>query len=74
MERSTRVEQAPGTVTGVALVVWGLVRALDEHLLLGQESGSGSVGVQIAGLAMALGGLVILVSVARKLQKAELIH
>lgn len=49
-----------GVITGVALVVWGLVRALDEHLLLGQESHSGSVGVQLAGVALALAGIVIL--------------
>ncbi len=49
-----------GTVTGSAMVVWGLVRAYDEHWLLGQESGAGSVGVQIAGLVLALGGVFVL--------------
>lgn len=48
-----------GTVTGVALTVWGVVRAADERWLLGQQSHSGSVGVQLAGLAMALAGVVI---------------
>jgi hypothetical protein len=37
------------------------VRALDERLLLGQESHSGSVGVQIAGLVLALLGVLVLV-------------
>jgi phosphatidylglycerol:prolipoprotein diacylglycerol transferase len=50
-----------GVVTSVAMIVWGPVRALDERLLLGQESHSGSIGVQIAGLVLALGGGVVLV-------------
>lgn len=50
-----------GVITGVAMVVWGLVRSLDERLLLGQESHSGSLGVQIAGVVLALGGLVLIV-------------
>ena len=50
-----------GVVTGVAMFVWGLVRALDERLLLGQESHSGSLGVQLAGLVLALGGVVLIV-------------
>jgi len=29
------------------MIVWGIVRTTDEHFLLGQESHSGSVGVQI---------------------------
>lgn len=49
-----------GVVTGVAMIVWGLVRALDERLLLGQQSHSGSVGVQIAGVVLALAGASLL--------------
>jgi prolipoprotein diacylglyceryltransferase len=49
-----------GVVTGVGMIVWGLVRALDERLLLGQQSHSGSVGVQIAGLVLAACGAVLL--------------
>jgi hypothetical protein len=41
------------------MIVWGLVRAFDEHWLLGQESHSGSIGVQFAGLALALAGVLI---------------
>ena len=55
-----------GLITGVALVVWGAVRALDEHFLLGQDSKSGSVGVQLAGVAMALLGAAILVRAGRR--------
>lgn len=50
-----------GALSGVAMIIWGLVRAYDEHWLLGQESRSGSVGVQIAGLVLALAGVAILV-------------
>lgn len=49
-----------GTISGVAMIVWGLVRAADEHWLLGEQSRSGSIGVQIAGLVLALGGVAVL--------------
>jgi hypothetical protein len=41
------------------MTVWGLVRAYDEHWLLGEQSHSGSVGVQVAGLLLALAGVVL---------------
>jgi phosphatidylglycerol:prolipoprotein diacylglycerol transferase len=50
-----------GVVTGVAMIIWGIVRSTDERLLLGQESHSGSLGVQIAGIVLALGGVIVLV-------------
>ncbi len=50
-----------GVVTGLGMIVWGLVRALDERLLLGQESHSGSIGVQLAGVALAVGGVITLI-------------
>jgi prolipoprotein diacylglyceryltransferase len=65
LERRLTPGRATGAVTGAALVVWGLVRALDERLLLGQQSHSGSLGVQIAGVGLAVIGAVILVRVAR---------
>ncbi len=49
-----------GAISGIAMIVWGLVRAGDEHWLLGQQSHSGSLGVQVAGLVLALGGLLML--------------
>jgi phosphatidylglycerol---prolipoprotein diacylglyceryl transferase len=52
-----------GRLSGVALVVWGVVRSLDERLLLGQQSRSGSLDVQAAGLALAALGVVVLVRV-----------
>jgi hypothetical protein len=62
-EKKWRGARRPGVLTGAALVVWGLVRSLDEKLLLGQESHSGSVGVQVAGLVLAAMGLAVLVRV-----------
>jgi phosphatidylglycerol:prolipoprotein diacylglycerol transferase len=56
-----RPHRRVGVITGVAMIVWGLVRALDERLLLGQQSHSGSVGVQIAGLVLALSGAVLVI-------------
>lgn len=57
----TRLKNVTGFITSIGMIVWGLVRATDERLLLGQESHSGSVGVQLAGLALALAGVVTLV-------------
>ncbi len=54
--RSRRV----GLVSGVALVLWGLVRSADEYFLLGQNSHSGSIGVQIAGVILSLVGVALL--------------
>ena len=59
------VKRRAGVVTGVAMTVWGLVRALDERLLLGQHSHSGSLGVQLAGIVLALSGIAVLVLSAR---------
>ena len=47
-----------GAITAVAMIVWGLVRAYDERWLLGEQSHSGSIGVQWAGLALAAAGAV----------------
>ncbi len=48
-----------GGVSAVAMTVWGLVRAVDERLLLGQQSHSGSIGVQVASLVLAAAGVVL---------------
>ena len=47
------------------MFVWGIVRALDEKLLLGQQSHSGSVGVQISGIVLSAAGLLILLKALR---------
>lgn len=51
---------APGLVTGLAMVIWGTTRAIDEHYLLGDIGHTGSVLVQAAGAALVLGGAIIL--------------
>ncbi|MEI8127210.1 MAG: prolipoprotein diacylglyceryl transferase family protein [Actinomycetota bacterium] len=55
-----RSSRRPGQITAFAMVVWGLVRAADERLLLGQDSASGSRGVQMAGVFLALSGIALL--------------
>lgn len=55
-----RLNRRVGVLSGIAMIIWGLVRSLDERLLLGQESHSGSIGVQIAGVVLALGGAVLI--------------
>jgi phosphatidylglycerol:prolipoprotein diacylglycerol transferase len=57
----TRLRNVVGVISAVGMIVWGLVRALDERLLLGQESHSGTIGVQIAGVVLAVGGLATLI-------------
>jgi phosphatidylglycerol:prolipoprotein diacylglycerol transferase len=49
-----------GALSGIAMIVWGLVRAGDEHWLLGEQSHAGSIGVQIAGVVLACAGVVLL--------------
>ncbi|MDH2904071.1 MAG: prolipoprotein diacylglyceryl transferase [Actinomycetota bacterium] len=49
--------RAVGVISAVAMIIWGLVRAYDERWLLGQQSHSGSIGVQLAGLALTLAGI-----------------
>ncbi|HEY5302764.1 MAG TPA: prolipoprotein diacylglyceryl transferase family protein [Acidimicrobiales bacterium] len=61
--------RAVGALGAVAMIIWGVVRAADEHWLLGDESHSGSVGVQLAGLALSLAGLIILWRVQRGSRK-----
>ena len=65
------VARVAGRLTGVAMLVWGLVRAVDEHWLLGEESHAGSVGVQLAGLALAAGGVVLWWRVQRRARRAD---
>ena len=59
------IPKRAGILTAVAMIVWGIVRALDERLLLGQQSHSGSTGVQIAGLALAAAGISLLIRQSR---------
>jgi len=54
-----------GALTAIAMVVWGIVRALDERLWLGEDGHLGSILVQLGGVALAVAGLVIGVVVLR---------
>jgi phosphatidylglycerol:prolipoprotein diacylglycerol transferase len=60
LERA-RLKNVVGSITALGMIVWGLVRSTDERLLLGQESHSGSLGVQLAGLALAAAGVITLI-------------
>jgi phosphatidylglycerol:prolipoprotein diacylglycerol transferase len=55
-----------GAVLGSAMVLWGIERTLDEHLWLGQEGHLGSALVQVAGILLVVGGLVLLVDTRRR--------
>jgi phosphatidylglycerol:prolipoprotein diacylglycerol transferase len=61
----SRFIKQPGAIAGAGMFVWGIVRALDEKLLLGQQSHSGSVGVQISGIVLSAAGLLILLKALR---------
>ena len=57
---SRRSGYPPGIVLGIAMVLWGIERALDEHLWLGEDGRVGSDLVQLAGIALVVGGAAIL--------------
>jgi hypothetical protein len=42
------------------MILWGIERTLDEHLWLGEDGHLGSLLVQIAGVALAAGGIAVL--------------
>jgi phosphatidylglycerol:prolipoprotein diacylglycerol transferase len=58
---TARIAEQAGIVTATAMIVWGIVRSIDERLLLGQQSHSGSNGVQIAGVVLAVAGSILLI-------------
>ena len=43
------------------MILWGIARSLDEHLWLGEDGRLGSLLVQLAGVLLVVGGVVILV-------------
>ena len=57
---SRRVGYPAGIVIGVGMILWGIERSLDEHLWLGEDGRLGSDLVQLAGVALVVGGIVIL--------------
>ena len=54
-----RVGYPTGIVLGTGMVLWGVERSLDEHLWLGEDGRLGSDLVQLAGVLLVLGGIVI---------------
>ena len=56
-----RTGYPPGIVLGTGMVLWGIERSLDEHLWLGEDGRLGSDLVQLAGVLLVVGGVVILV-------------
>jgi phosphatidylglycerol---prolipoprotein diacylglyceryl transferase len=58
-----------GIVLGVGMVLWGIERFLDEHLWLGEDGHLGSVLVQGAGIALAVAGVILLISRLGPLQR-----
>jgi phosphatidylglycerol---prolipoprotein diacylglyceryl transferase len=51
-----------GIVLAVGMVLWGIERFLDEHLWLGEDGHLGSLLVQMAGIALAVAGIAILIA------------
>jgi phosphatidylglycerol:prolipoprotein diacylglycerol transferase len=71
---STRAGYPAGTVIGTAMALWGLERALDEHLWLGEDGHLGSLLVQIAGVLLVVGGAVVLLRTRRRWQEWSRVH
>jgi prolipoprotein diacylglyceryl transferase len=63
---SPRSGYPPGAVLGTGMLLWGIERFFDEHLWLGEDGHLGSMLVQVAGIALAVGGAVVLVVAARR--------
>jgi phosphatidylglycerol---prolipoprotein diacylglyceryl transferase len=66
---STRSGYPAGTVIGTAMALWGIERALDEHLWLGEDGHLGSLLVQIAGVLLVVGGAAVLLRTRRRWQE-----
>ena len=61
----SRFIKQPGVIAGAGMFVWGIVRAVDERFLLGQQSHAGSIGVQISGVVLSAAGLLIVLKTLR---------
>ncbi len=71
---SVRTGYPAGTVIGTAMVLWGIERALDEHLWLGEDGHLGSLLVQIAGVLLVVGGAVVLLRTRMRWQEWRQSH
>jgi len=63
---STRGVPPAGAVVGVGMVLWGIERTVDESLWLSYPGHLGAVLVEFAGVALAIGGVVLLVMTKRR--------
>jgi phosphatidylglycerol:prolipoprotein diacylglycerol transferase len=61
-----RVGYPAGAVLGTGMVLWGIERAADQRLWLAYPNDLGSELVQVAGVALAVGGVVVLVTARRR--------
>ncbi len=71
---SLRSGYPTGTVIGTAMALWGIERALDEHLWLGEDGRLGSILVQIAGVLLVVGGAAVLLRTRRRWQEWSRLH
>jgi phosphatidylglycerol:prolipoprotein diacylglycerol transferase len=71
---SRRTGYPAGTVLGVAMVLWGIERSLDEHLWLGEDGRLGSDLVQIAGVLLVVGGAALLLRSRARWRRWLLTH
>jgi len=58
-----------GIVLGVGMVLWGIERFLDEHLWLGEDGRVGSDLTQLAGVLLAVAGVVLLATRMRRFRE-----
>jgi phosphatidylglycerol---prolipoprotein diacylglyceryl transferase len=58
----------PGLVLGIGMILWGIERFLDEHLWLGEDGRVGSILTQLAGVLLAVAGVVLVATRLRALQ------
>ncbi len=57
---SRRTGYPAGAVLGAGMILWGIERTMDEHLWLGEDGHLGSLLVQVAGVALGVGGVAVL--------------
>ena len=61
-----RAMPPPGAVIGTGMVLWGIERTVDESLWLAYPGHLGAVLVELAGVALAIGGVVLLAVTRRR--------
>jgi prolipoprotein diacylglyceryl transferase len=61
-----RVGYPAGVVTGIGMILWGVERTVDERLWLGEVGALGSQLVQIAGVLLVIGGILLLIRTAKR--------